>query len=259
MDPFLLRMLSSISKLQPFCHMDDGAGGDGGGETAGGDGGSSGVGSGDGAGTPPAASGPDWDQFIRGMDGLNQNLGGKFDALLTEVRSARPTPPADPDPEPSDLDAMTNSELSAHMIGRITKAVENMIGEKLTPITNHVNNLTTSITTDSVTREINTLKSDAKDFNDWNTEMLDLAKEHPSLGVKDLYHLAKSRNPAKTEELAKKYAPPPKPKPNAFGGLGPAPNGKGGPSPVVSALEAARSAYREVSERHPGVLAPLQE
>lgn len=257
-DPFLLRMLSSTSTFQPFCHVDGDGGAGGGSDLGAGGGGSPDGGSGDGAGDNKP-TGPDWEAFIRGMDGLNQNLGGKFDALLNEVRTSRPQPPADPEPEPSDLDAMTNSELFAHMMGKMTKAFEGMLDGKLGPVVGHINNLTTTMTTDSVTREMNTLKESAKDFQDWNTEMIDLAKEHPSLGVKDLYHLARSRNPAKTEELTKKYAPPPPKKPNAFGGLGPAPNGKGGTSPVLSALEAGREAYREVSERHPGVFAPLQE
>jgi hypothetical protein len=253
-----LDLLSSTWMYSPFCQIegDGGTGGEGGGGgTVGGGDGTSGDASPGGAG----ASGPDWDSFIRGMDNLNANLGGKFDALLTEVKSSRPAPAPDPEPEPGDIDAMSNSELSSHIVSRMMKAFEGLLGEKLAPVTSQVNNLTTSFTTDNVTRQINTLRADAKDFNDWNSEMLDLAKEHPSLGVKDLYHLAKSRNPAKSEELAKKYAPPPPKKPNAFGGFGPAPNGKGGPSPVVSALEAAQQAYREVSERHPGVLPPLSE
>jgi hypothetical protein len=257
-----LDLLSSTWMYSPFCQIEgDGGtdGGAGGGGTVGVGDGTSGDGSPGGAGTGGGASGPDWDSFIRGMDNLNANLGGKFDALLTEVKSSRPAPAPDPEPEPGDIDAMSNSELSSHIVSRVMKAFEGLLGEKLAPVTSQVNNLTTSFTTDNVTRQINTLRADAKDFNDWNSEMLDLAKEHPSLGVKDLYHLAKSRNPAKSEELAKKYAPPPKPKPNAFGGFGPAPNGKGGQSPVVSALEAARSAYAEVSERHPGVLPPLSE
>jgi hypothetical protein len=105
----------------------------GGGGTGGGGDGTSGDGSPGGAGTGGGASGPDWDSFIRGMDNLNANLGGKFDALLTEVKSSRPAPAPDPEPEPGDIDAMSNSELSSHIVSRMMKAFEGLLGEKLAP------------------------------------------------------------------------------------------------------------------------------
>lgn len=254
-------MMSSVSRFPIMCQI-DGAG-DGGGDAGANGGGTSGDGSGDGAGNAGGASAPDWGNFIGAIDKLNTNLGGKLDAVLGAAQSAQPSGEPDDsegdDAPPPNFDEMTNAELVAFLSSNTNRTMKAIMSEALAPLIDRVNGLTTSFTQNSVNADVEKVRADNKDFGEWHDEMIDLAKENPTLNVKRLYALAKAENPAKAEKLAAKYAPPPKPKPNAFGGFTPAPNGKSAATPVVSALEASREAYREVAERHPGVLPNLSE
>lgn len=229
--------------------------GSGSGDGSGGGGGNGAAGNGEGGETTPTAA-PNWTEFTDGLTRLNETMGGKLDNLISEVQSVNAATPA-PRQEPVDLEAMSRPELVAHIVGTISEAVKAQIADALNPFAEQLNGLQHNVVTRTVEQEIATLRSSNKDFDDWKAEMVGLAKQHPTLGIPQLYRLARVENPAKAGELDKKYAPPaPKPTPR-FGGL--LDTGRSsGASPPLSAKDAGIEAYREVAARHPGILAALE-
>jgi len=210
-----------------------------------------------GDGTPAASTptGSNWNEFIGSLGTLNESLGGKLDTLVNEVRTVA-APQAAPS-EPPDFEAMSRPELVAHIVGTIGEAVRAQIAEALSPVADQLSGLQMQVTTKSATEQVEKLRSERKDFNDWKDEMIGLAKVHPTLDIPSLYTLARGSNAAKASSLDAKYNPPaPKPAPR-WGGLTPT-GGQVNGAPALSGRDAGVEAYREVSARYPGVLAALE-
>lgn len=215
---------------------------------AGGEGGAEGEGA-------ASAAGPNWGEFVNSLGQLNDSLGGKLDTLVSEVRTV--ATPQQAATEPPDFEAMSRPELVAHIVGTVGEAVRAQLAEALNPLASQLTNLQTTVATGSAIKDRDALMDKNKDFNEWKPEMIALAKEHPTLSLPALYTLAKGSNPAKASSLDAKYnPPPPKPAPR-WGGLTPA-GGQVNGQPVLNARDAGTEAYREVSARHPGVLAVLE-
>ena len=249
----LIRRLNAYAAGEsPFTLLADGdVGAGGGGASAGGDN------SGGTTTTTPAEGGtPPWaERFLSSLDGLNGGLGGRLEELISTVKDSRP---GDPEPTPVDLNPMTRDEFAAYIVGTVLKAFESKLDVSLRPIVDHVNTLSSNVSMKTVNEEIGQLKSSKKDFAEWNTQMVDLAKEHPTLTVTDLYHLARTRNPTRAAELDKKFAPPETPRPPAFGGLfgTVASQANNGAQKFATSRESVEAALRETAARHP-VLAAL--
>lgn len=194
---------------------------------------------------------------------LGDSLGTRLDALRQDVgqlpEHLRP-PPVEP-PAP-DYDTMTQSELATHITGSVQKmlqaSIQSALQEALGPLAQQLTGLQQTVTTDKVVGEVNQMKSSHKDFSDWKDEMVSLAKTHPTLGVKQLYNLARADNAEKAKQLDTKYNPPAPPPPPRFGGFAPSAPGATGSTPALSRQAAGTEAYREVAARHPGVLAALE-
>jgi hypothetical protein len=152
---------------------------------------------------------------------------------------------------------MTNGDLAAHIQKSILSAVESTIAKSLEPVLARVNETQQTQFKTSVESQMKELSGANKDFGDWKPEMIALAKSHPTLELADLYKLAKASNPTKSGELDARYNPKPPP-PTRWGGLTPALGGSNGSAKPLSREEAGRSAYAEVSARHPGLLAALE-
>lgn len=210
-----------------------------------------------GADTVPSSLAP-WDKFAAGLEQLNESLAPRLDALRNDVTklpdALRPPPPAE---TPPDYESMTQSELAAHITGSVLKAVEQTITQALQPVIERVDQTQQSHFKSTVEAEMSKLTADHKDFADWKPQMVELAKQHGTLGLADLYQLARARNPARAKELDAKYNPPPPP-PTRWGGLTPALGGANNSAKPLSREDASREAYREVAARHPGVLAALE-
>lgn len=220
-------------------------------------------------GSPPQ---PDWAAFSRSIEDMGKNLGerltnelgSRLDSLHQTVQDGTPVP-VEPDPDAGfDFDAATPRQLYDHMRGRFESMMESTIQQvmeqALTPYAEQITGLRRDMVTDQGSREIDRLQASHKDFVDWVPEMKAVAQKHPSLSITEVFQLARSGNPDKAKQLDSKYNPPPPPPPRPFS-LGPssANQGQGGgaaPKPM-SKNEAALDAYRQVQERHPGVLAAL--
>jgi hypothetical protein len=200
-----------------------------------------------------------WQDWVKGLDKLNdtieQKVAAKLDGITGIVQQA--TKPPEPTYEAPNFEEMSNSELASHMLGTVSDMVEQAINKALAPIVDQFGNLQRTVSTNAVGLEMKELQSAHKDLKDWKDEMIGLATQHPSLGLTDVYKLARANNPAKAGELDRRYNPPP-PKPRPFGGLTPSMSGKAS-TPPMNAEEAGRSAYNEVMSRHPGVLPALQD
>lgn len=238
---------------QPFCYSDASSSAPRGG-----------TGSGDGGppSPPPAASSPpqpNWSEFAASLSGpietLNRELGSKLDTLNNQVATASTPPAADP----PDLDTMSRPELVAHIVSTVGEAIKAHLTEQLAPVVSQVSGLQERITTNDVRSEIAKLEGANKDFNDWKPAMIELARQpqYAALGATDLYKLAKSNDPEKATALNLKYNPPPPPVRPIWSGLTSARTN--GAAAILSSADAGREAYREVSARHPGVLAALME
>lgn len=220
---------------------------------------------GNGADPTPGTEAPPiqgWQDWVKGLDRLNetieQKVAAKLDGLTGVVQKAAEQPAPEPTYEAPNFEEMTNSELASHMLGTVNDMVERAINNAIAPVIDQFSNLQRTVSTNAVGLEMKELTGAHKDFKDWKDEMIGLATQHPSLGLRDVYLLARSQNPAKAGELDRRYAPPAPPKPRPFGGLTPAMSGKT-TAPPQSAEEASRSAYNEVMSRHPGVLPALQD
>lgn len=255
----------ALLHYEPFCYSDSGAVSGGSASPAPNGGVSNGAGGANGAtpngatadtSTTPQTIGFD---FNAAMERLGETLAPRLDALRQDVNNLpehlRPPPQEPPAP---DYDTMTQSELVAHLNSSVTQMVQKAITEALTPLTQQITNVQQTYTTDKVTGEVNQMKSTLKDFTDWKDEMVGLARQHPTLGVKELYALARSLNTDKAKQLDTKYNPPAPPPPPRWGGLTPSAPGATGSTPPLSRADAGREAYREVAARHPGILSALE-
>lgn len=224
-----------------------------------------------GQGSPPQ---PDWAEFSRSIESmgsqlssrLTEELGGRLDRLNNNVTALTPEPiPQDPN-EGFDFDAATPRQLYDHMANQFHSMMENAISgaldQALGPYAEQITGLRRDMVTDQGSREIDRLQAAHKDFVEWVPEMKVLAQRHPSLSISQVYNLAKSENGEKAKQLDTKYNPPPPPPPRPFS-LGPSsPGGSGsaaGAPKSMTKSEAALDAYRQVQERHPGVLAALDD
>lgn len=258
----MYRKRLTTSALFPWSHRDylvysdAGNGATGGGSANGSN--ANGVGS-DPAGsattTAPAIVG--FDNFAQEMGRFTDTLATKFDALRGDVGQLpdRMRPPPAPQ-APPDYDSMTNSELATHITGTVVGAIEKLLGEKLSPVVERVNDVQQSHFRTTVEAERDKLATTHKDFGDFKPEMIELAKANPTLTLQQLYVLARGLNPDKAKTLDTKYNPPPPPPPK-WGGLTPA-FGASANTPPLTREQASQEAYREVQSRHPGVLAALE-
>ena len=202
---------------------------------------------------------PVWHGFTESIDRFTQDLGARFDALRQDVGQLpdrlRPEPPPAAAP---DYEAMSNTELATHITGSLVRALETKFSEMLKPVVEQVQQTQQSHFRTTIESERDKLASTHKDFGDWKPEMIDLAKQHPTLGLAQLYKLARADNAAKAQQLDTKYNPPAPPPPPKWGGLTPAFGTANAGTPKLSRDDASKEAFREVSARHPGVLAALE-
>lgn len=205
------------------------------------------------AAVPPTI---DWESWHKPIAAMTEQLGSKLDGLQETVRTATAPPPVQE--ALPDLETMTNAELSAHIVSQVMKGFQTQLAEALKPVLDTAQQAQVTASTVDLNRSIDQLKTQHKDFGDWKDEMIALAKTHPSLGVAELYTLAKGSHPEKAQQLHLKYNPPPPPRQPRFGGLIPgAPAGSNGAVKPLSPQEASYQAYAEVQARHPDILAAL--
>lgn len=224
---------------------------------------------------PSSPGGPDWQEFVGAIDRmgdslgsrLERELGGRLDQLRGSVDQASQAEPPPPSPEDGfDFDVATNRQMYDFMLDRFQQVIDakldDTLGRVLQPYAQEITGLRRDLSTDQGQREIDTLQRANKDYVDWVPEMKSVAARHPTLSLTEVYHLARGLDPTKAKELDTRYNPPPSPPPRPFA-LGPgSPQGSDrvpAGSRVMTKQEAIEDAWRQVNERHGGVLGALDQ
>lgn len=164
--------------------------------------------------------------------------------------------------EDKDTDDDINDEtpLSDISLGQLMKMIRADTTKNLDPlvkpIKDQLDGLTSSINKSKLTDELETLRDEDSNIEEWFDDIKALAKEHPTLGFTDLYNLARSRNPAKKAELDSKVAAEKKkaeednPVKTTFGGLTPT-SGRTSGKARMNPDEAVLKAWNEVMQTLP--------
>ena len=122
---------------------------------------------------------------------------------LEAAKAAPSTPQPGNDPEPTDVEAMDNGQLAEHILGQV-KAV---INEAVKPIQETVKSVSDGFASNVNQQQIDSVRGEFKDFDEWGDEMREVMEavgENANMGVRDIYLLARARNPQKVEALAEK-------------------------------------------------------
>lgn len=99
-----------------------------------------------------------------------------------------------------DLDIVPRREFA----NRLQKSFERNLVKHLKPLQDAVGKANNTAATVAVRTEVEKFAARTPDFYEWTKQMQDLTKVHPSLGVRDLYTLARSGDPDRAKELDKK-------------------------------------------------------
>ena len=230
-------------------------------------------GDGSGAGGSPGSSGssgsasegasatPQWGDFVKSLDGLDQRIGDRINAVVGDRLDAIRrdiNEPVDEPPPAIDYDALTPGQMRDLINSEVDVRIEQAVRNALQPLFEEQTRLRTDHVTTNATNEINSLSGKYKDYRDWGDEMIQLSKDHPTLGLEKLYLYARADNPGKAKDLDTKYNPPPVDTRKPFS-FGPSSSTEGGREPpkVMTSREATMSAAREVDQRHGGALTAL--
>lgn len=135
---------------------------------------------------------------------LNRRMKGEKLKIVTEGDEppASPTPankePAVPDSV--DLETLSNSELVKHIVSQVTETLsttlQSQVSSQIEELKNELSGVNEFVQTSQkqqLSQQIERLRSQNPDFDDYKVDMLNLSKQHPSLGVEELFYLAKSR------------------------------------------------------------------
>lgn len=188
---------------------------------------------------------------------LQEDLGGLVKRLDEGGSGTRRT--EDDDPNPDAINELDNAGLVKIILQEVGKVMDT----KLEDVQKGVKDTRSTIETNELKREYARLSGEVKDFKEWNGEMRELAKKHPSLSLEDLYHKARRDNPTKAAEMDVKFKDESKDK-NAsdgkFMGLFPtsAPNDDG-KKEKTTPQEAGEKAWDEISQQFPALTHPGDE
>lgn len=145
-------------------------------------------------------------------DGLKALQSGNIEgskAILEELRALRtPVNNSDgddddgddkDDDDDADLETMSRKELAAHLkkqfdktLAKTNKEWERRLGD-----------VSQRSDANSVRQEVKEAEAEFDDFKEWKKEMGQIARQYPHMAIKDMYLLARSKDPEKVQELAK--------------------------------------------------------
>lgn len=212
-----------------------------------------------------------WEQFRDSIRQLGTDLGGRLDGIRSTVEGSeagarsRETAAveaaraaAEASKAPPDYETMSRSELVQHISGTVLERVNKALEGALKPLSERVTAVQNNAASEGGQRQLQDMQAKYKDFGDWRDEMIRIVQTHPTLNLQDAYTLARAGGADKAKQLDEKYNPAPKAQP-LWSGLVGALNGDGDPAPQkVDTHEATLDAYKEVSEKYPGVLPLLR-
>lgn len=107
-----------------------------------------------------------------------------------------------------DLEQLDNKSLATFIMQNMSKAVKAEIASIREGLDTKVTDLATRFEQKNAGEQINKMAEDHPDFWEWSNEIRDLLKDNPTLNASRAYHIAKSENPKKADELKSKYDKP---------------------------------------------------
>lgn len=202
---------------------------------------------------------------LKGMLAIMQQQGqslASFQKTITEMstkggKNGKDTENDDEtdDNDEDDPETMAPGKFQKFIIAQVGK----LLDSKLKGVTDQLEGTTKNIRMTELSREAQQLMADHKDFKDWQDEMGELAKQHPTLRLNQLYKLARDGNETKAKELDTKYKKPEEKKDDGlsiFGGLRPTGSVKTGNDEKpekMTATQAADKAWEETVQQFPGL------
>lgn len=146
-----------------------------------------------------------------------------------------------------DLEQLDRKDFAAFIIKRTEAALKDEMAKLLGDVDKKVTNLASSFESKNANEQIAKTANDNPDFWEWSTEIKQMLSENPTLSVNRAYHLAKSENQKKVEELNKKYTKPAAKKEQSFLGLTPTSSiGTRDATGKMTQKEAAEKAFDKV-------------
>lgn len=100
-------------------------------------------------------------------------------------------------PEPSVADDLPADDPMRETLSRIDKMLKTRIGAAVEPLSKRlegVESLASEVQKKDVSSQVAAAKAKYKDLDQFKTEMVELSRDNPTLGVEDLYILAKHRS-----------------------------------------------------------------
>lgn len=102
--------------------------------------------------------------------------------------------PVEKEEEPVDLENMTNAQLMHHMVKQITGKIPELVASSIKPLQDELQTVkgsTMSMEQERVMNQIATTQKKYPDFNQYRTEMAQIANRYPGMTADQVYVLAK--------------------------------------------------------------------
>jgi len=100
---------------------------------------------------------------------------------------------ADP-PKEVNLEELSRGDLVKHIVNVVTK-------EAVAPVRNEMRADRDNRTHADLVTQVNTANDTHPDFGKWHDEIRALTKAHPTMNVEEAYQLARTKDPAKTQDI----------------------------------------------------------
>lgn len=194
---------------------------------------------------------PSMEQVVAAIQYLGQQMQAIKASVAAVQEQAKPAAPDKPDNSNKDLEDVDVEALSRAEFARY---IVNQVQEKLVgPIHERIGSDEEEIQRRQARQEVARLEKEHEDFWDWQDEIAEVLRKHPTLEIEEAYRLARTTHPDKAERIDKAAADKsradaeeePEDQTPDFGGLLPT-SGKVSKNTNMSAKEAAEAAWEEL-------------
>lgn len=163
-------------------------------------------------------------------------------------------------PTDVDFETMSRKELVDFIVKGVGGAVDKKMEGLHKGLKEEIDTTRSETNRERLQREVDAMRKEHKDFDDWKEEMLLLVKKNPMLTAKEAYILSRSGDNKKAKELDEKYAKLAKEeaekngegsgKAKGFGGMRPGSGERRTNKTDMTANEAAEAAWDDVFGGH---------
>jgi hypothetical protein len=204
---------------------------------------------------------------FQGLQAALQGQGANLDKVLkviSESGGGKPNgkPPEEKPLTDKDIDEMSQSQLVSHMF----KGMRSLLTDSNKEFSTKIENLSANFEKKNLMSEVDQMRSNHKDFDDWIPEIKEKMTASPTLSLDEAYTLVRKANATKSTEMDTKYKvglddqDKNKDK-DVFGGLLPTSGGAknlddDGKPTTLTAKEAGEKAWDEVFGDHPSLAGP---